>query len=136
MQNQRTPAQERTTIDRASQVDNLMLTYQRLRAWRRFIHPSLPGLLCVNLMNDVNPLYLHALRYVGVLRLLFLIRHLYLIGVWLSEDQRTNMMKTQFGLRCQIFFTSYYSTLNTEHNWEDLSIQLRNQQTCAFNNQN
>jgi subtilase family serine protease len=24
-----------------------------------------------------------------------------------------------------------YSTLNDEHNWEDLSIQLKNQQTCT-----
>ena len=27
-----------------------------------------------------------------------------------------------------------YSTLNSEHNLEDLCIQLRNQQTCTFDN--
>ena len=32
--------------------------------------------------------------YAGVFRLLFLIGHLYLMGVWLSKDQRTNTIKT------------------------------------------
>ena len=27
-----------------------------------------------------------------------------------------------------------YSTLNSVHNWEDLCIQLKNQQTCTFDN--
>ena len=29
-----------------------------------------------------------------------------------------------------------YSTLNSEHNWEDVWIQLRNQQTCTSDNYN
>ena len=29
-----------------------------------------------------------------------------------------------------------YSTLNGEHNWELLCIQLRNQQTCTSNKHN
>jgi hypothetical protein len=35
-----------------------------------------------------------SLRYAGVIRLLFLIRDLYLIGVCLVEDQKTNTIKT------------------------------------------
>ena len=29
---------------------------------------------------------------------------------------------------------SNYSTLNSEHNWEDLCIEFRNQQTCTSDN--
>ena len=29
------------------------------------------------------------LRHVDVIQLLFLVKHLYFIGVWLGEDQRT-----------------------------------------------
>ena len=29
-----------------------------------------------------------------------------------------------------------YSTLNSENNWEDLCIQLRNQQTCTLDDHN
>ena len=32
--------------------------------------------------------------------------------------------------------TNNYSTLNNEHNWEDLRVYLRNQQTCTSNNYN
>ena len=38
-------------------------------------------------IDDMN---FNILAYVGVIWLLSLIGHLYLIGVWLSEDQRTN----------------------------------------------
>ena len=31
---------------------------------------------------------------------------------------------------------NYQSTLNSEHNWEDLCNQLRNQQTCTYDNSN
>jgi hypothetical protein len=34
------------------------------------------------------------LSYAGVIWLLFLIGHLYLVGVWLSKNRRTNTMKT------------------------------------------
>ena len=34
------------------------------------------------------------LRYVGVIWLRFLIESLYLICIWLDEDQRTNIIKT------------------------------------------
>jgi hypothetical protein len=33
------------------------------------------------------------LKYAGVIRLFFLIGHLYLIGMWSGEDQRTNTIK-------------------------------------------
>ena len=35
-----------------------------------------------------------SLRYVDIKWLIFLIRHLYLIGVWLGEDKRTNNENT------------------------------------------
>lgn len=34
------------------------------------------------------------LRYAGVVRLLFLVAHLYLIGMGFSEDQQTDTIKT------------------------------------------
>ena len=35
-----------------------------------------------------------ALKYTGVIQLLFSIGHLYLIGVWFDEDQITNTIRT------------------------------------------
>jgi hypothetical protein len=46
----------------------------------------------------------------------FLIRHLYLIGVWFSEDQRTNTIKRHACKRLDyIANVVNYSTLNIEH---------------------
>ena len=69
--------------------------------------------------------------YAGVIRLLYFIGSLYLIGVWFSENQWTNIITTHV---YKIFFN--YFTLNSQHDWEDLCIQLRNQQTCTFDNNN
>ena len=41
-------------------------------------------------------------------------------------------MLNEIGLRLQISLTTLHS--NDEQNWEDLCIQLRNQQTCASDN--
>ena len=35
-----------------------------------------------------------SLRYAGVIQLFLIIGQLYLIGVWLGEDQKTNTIKT------------------------------------------
>ena len=68
----------------------------------------------------------------------FLIGPPYLIGIWFGEDQRVNIIKytcvKEIGLRLQLW--NNYSTLNIEHNWEDLCIMLRNQQTCTSDNHN
>ena len=62
----------------------------------------------------------------GACWLLFLIEHLYLIGVCLNKDQRTNTLETyfvkNFGLRLRSLFD--YSTLNNVHNWEDICIHF------------
>ena len=54
--------------------------------------------------------------------------------MWLSEDQRAKHHKDtclkDIRLHLQIFMT----TLNNEHSWEDLCIQLRSQQTCNYDN--
>ena len=70
------------------------------------------------------------LMYMGLKWLLFLIGPLDLIGIWFREDQRTNITKTRVS---RDWVTSSninnYPILNSEHNWEDLGIHLRNQQT-------
>ena len=55
--------------------------------------------------------------------LVFSIRPLYLIGMWFSEDQRANIVKThvQRSWTTSSNIKNYY-TLNIEHNWEDLCI--------------
>ena len=48
------------------------------------------------------------LRYVGVIWLPFLIRHLYLIGVLLGDNHRTSTIKTHFKRNLDYIFTFYY----------------------------
>ena len=60
-------------------------------------------------------------RYVGVIWFLFLVGHLYLIGVWMGDDQRANVIKTCvyfYVLKKRTASSSFtdYSILNTEHN--------------------
>ena len=78
------------------------------------------------------------IRYVGILRLLFLIGHRHLIGVWFSEDQRTNTIMIHVRKKTrqchQIFIR--YSTLNCEYSLKNLWIEFRNRQTCIFDNHN
>ena len=51
----------------------------------------------------------------------FLLGHLHLIGVWGGDNQRTNGIEIERHLQNII----NYSILNSQHNWEDLCIQLR-----------
>ena len=65
--------------------------------------------------------------------LLFFVRLLDLIAIWFGEDQRANIIKTNIQKRLNFVFKQFItamhcSTLNSEHNWEELLIQLRNQQ--------
>ena len=55
--------------------------------------------------------------YAGVIRFIFLIGPLFLIGVWSGEDQRPNKIKTMFkrDWRTSLDFIDY-STPNNEHN--------------------
>ena len=69
------------------------------------------------------------LRYAGVIWLLFLMGYLYFIGLWLGEDQRTHTIKSHVWALSSNFIN--HSTLNYEHNWEDICIQ---QQLRASNN--
>lgn len=70
------------------------------------------------------------LGYAGVIWLIFLIGHLYLMVVRLGEDQRTNTMFKRDLTTLSNF--SNYSTFDREHNWKDLSIQLRNEKKNAL----
>ena len=88
-------------------------------------------------MKHAHAHYNLILRYACVLRLLFLIKDLYLIGVWLGEVQRTNILKTYvYRYWTRSSNSINYLTLNSEHTWEDLCFYLRNQQTCTSTNHN
>ena len=82
---------------------------------------SLQACTCTSELNST-----HLLETIqgmaGVILLLFLIKPLHLIGVWFNEQNHEGTCLKDIGL----------SLLNSEHNWEDLCIQLRNQQTCKF----
>ena len=45
----------------------------------------------------------------GVIWLLFLIGHLYLIGVWLGEHQRTNQCWIRSYVKCVLFIVNIYN---------------------------
>ena len=68
--------------------------------------------------------------------LVFLIKPLYFdwyVVRWGSRSKhRKGTCLKEIGLRRQIWVN--YSTLHSEHNWEDLCIQLRNQQLCTSDN--
>ena len=52
--------------------------------------------------------------------------------MWLAEDQRTPY-KHMFERDWTASSINYF-TLNSVYNWEDLCIQLRNQQICTSDN--
>jgi len=81
------------------------------------------------------------IRRMGLKWLVFLIRSLYIDWYVVWWDQRENIVKTQFKRDWITSSTTSstinnYSTLNNGHDWEDLCIQIRNQQTCTFDNHN
>lgn len=48
-----------------------------------------------------------SLRYTDFIQLIYLIRHLYLIGAWLGEDHRPNTIKTRVEKRLHYVFKFY-----------------------------
>jgi hypothetical protein len=62
-----------------------------------------------------------------------LIGPLYLIGVWYSEDQRTNT-KTYVVKILDYIHPNFFdhSTLNDEHGWDDLCNQLKKATNMQF----
>jgi hypothetical protein len=54
-----------------------------------------------------NVRFTFSVRYVGVIQLLFSIRPLDLIGMWFSEDQRANTIKTHVQKRLDYLFKYY-----------------------------
>ena len=74
------------------------------------------------------------IRYGGVIRLLFsMIRHLYLIGVWLGWGWKNKHHKRhglkEIGRLClHILLLTISPSIRTEDNYEDICIQLKNQQ--------
>ena len=65
-----------------------------------------------------------------------LIGPLHLIGMWFGDDRRAHAMRTYMFERDWTTSSniSNYAAVSNEHNWEDLRIRLRNQQTCTSNN--
>ena len=71
--------------------------------------------------------------HMGVLRSFFLIYHLYLIGVWLSKDQKTKPERHVFEIDwAKSSNCSIYSTFNSKRKWENLWVWLRNQTDVHF----
>lgn len=62
--------------------------------------------------------------------LVFLIGHQYLIGVWHGEDQITNTLTTT----CLSSNFITYSTLNSEHGWEDLQYPPQHKSPLQMDN--
>ena len=70
--------------------------------------------------------------------LIFFIQHLYLIGVCgyaRIKEQRASIHMFNRDWAVSSNFINCF-TLNSEHNWEDLYIQLRYQQADTPDNQN
>jgi len=57
---------------------------------------------------------------------------------WLGEDQRTTTYKDICFKKMELFSSTFInnSTLNNEHNWQNLCNQWRNQQSCTSDNHN
>ena len=62
-----------------------------------------------------------------------LIGPLDLIGTWFGEDHIANMLRRDWTTTSN---SDNYFPLDSVHNWEDIHIQFKNQQTCTFNNHN
>ena len=67
--------------------------------------------------------YIPIIRYVGVIRLLFLSYHLYLIGMWLGENQKHKHHRNIFLRDLTVYLNLInFSTINDEHSGEDMCI--------------
>ena len=67
------------------------------------------------------------IKYVGVIRLPFSTRHMYLCGVLFGEDQTTDTTRHRFIKDWTTSSNSMkHSTLNDEHGWDDLCTHIRN----------
>ena len=73
----------------------------------------------------------------GLKWLAFLIGPLYLVGMWFGEYQRANIIRQKLkrGWTTSSNINNY-STLNNEHNGQELCVLLRNQQVCTSNSHN
>jgi hypothetical protein len=79
-----------------------------------------------SIMNDRSILDLEHLalyRDAGVIWLIFLIGPLHVFGVWFSEDQRANIMKTHVENKLDYVLNIIdRPILNSEHEWKDMCI--------------
>ena len=124
------------------QKDYSTITHQVLPLDNLFLHLLLLLLLLRQMKTNASHKYegrlqcALVLRFVGVIWLLFLIGHPYLIHVWWGEDQRTNTIEIHVSERLDYVFKLIGYIVNREHNWEGLCIHLRNQQTCVSDDHN
>lgn len=89
---------------------------------------SLDGMLVCNnpLQSLCRDFLILNKKYVGAIWLPLLIKHIYLTNAWLNEDQKTNTIKHMLRGTTRPASSNFgnYSTLHSEHYWENLNIVL------------